>query len=122
MPQTPDAGPVSPARRRLLAALASVAVLPALLRTAPARAASLDDLRRSGAAGERYDGFAVARQPSAQTTVAQVNAERRRIYAERAKQQGVPAVQVGRVYARQIFANAPAGTYFLGEDGRWVRK
>ena len=51
-----------------------------------------------------------------------VNAKRRAIYAERAKEQGTTADQVGRVYARQILTKAPAGTWFLKESGKWVRK
>ena len=51
-----------------------------------------------------------------------VNAKRRAIYAARAKEQGTAADQVGRVYARQILGKAPAGTWFLQESGKWVRK
>ena len=106
--------------RRVLAAF----LLLVFAAFSPAAAQSLDELRRQGAIGERYDGFAIVRQPSAavQALVSQVNAQRSRIYAERAKQQNAPADQVGRVYARQIFQQAPQGTYFLDESGRWVRK
>ena len=110
-------------RRRLLAALPLAAAALAGL-AAPAAAQSLDDFRKQGIIGERYDGLAVVRQPNAaaQALVDRVNARRSRIYAERAAQQKVPAAQVGKVYAREIFNRAPAGTWFLGEDGRWVKK
>ena len=87
-----------------------------------AAAQSLDALRASGAVGERYDGYAVARDGSAAGVVAQVNAQRRQIYEQRAAQQKVPVEQVGRVYAGEIFQNAPAGTQFLDATGKWVRK
>lgn len=87
-----------------------------------AAAQSLDALRASGAVGERFDGYAVARQSSAAGVVAQVNAQRRQIYEQRAAQQKVPVEQVGRVYAGEIFQNAPAGTHFLDATGKWVRK
>lgn len=87
-----------------------------------AAAQSLDALRASGAVGERYDGFAVARDSSAAAVVSQVNAQRRQIYEQRAAQQRVAADQVGRVYAREIFQSLPAGAWFLDESGRWVRK
>jgi hypothetical protein len=58
----------------------------------------------------------------ARSAVDAVNAKRRAIYAERAKEQGTAADQVGRVYARQILTKAPAGTWFLKESGEWVRK
>jgi len=111
-------------RRRLLAALSLLAAMAVAGRAAPAAAQSLDDFRRQGTIGERYDGLAVLRQPNAaaQAVVDRINAQRSRIYADRAQQQKVPAAQVGKVYAREIFDKAPAGTWFLGEDGRWVRK
>ncbi len=94
------------------------------LAVAPASAQSLDQLRKSGAVGERFDGFAVARQGggSARTIVDQINAKRRQIYAKRASQQGVSVDQVGRVYAKSIMAKAPRGTWFLDQSGRWFQK
>jgi len=88
----------------------------------PALAASLDQLRASGAVGERFDGFAQALQSGAAGTVDQVNAKRRQIYTERAASEGVSPGQIGRVYARQIFAKAPPGTRFLQENGAWITK
>ncbi|RMD61881.1 MAG: DUF1318 domain-containing protein [Alphaproteobacteria bacterium] len=89
---------------------------------APTQAQDLDALRASGAVGETAEGYLVARDPSFQAFVDQVNAKRRRIYAERAKAQGVPVDQVGRVYAKEIFDDAPPGTWFRGPDGKWVQK
>lgn len=89
-----------------------------------AGAQSLNALRASGAVGEGYDGFARVRQAGggARSVVDAVNAKRRAIYAERAKEQGTTADQVGRVYARQILTKAPAGTWFLKESGEWAHK
>ncbi len=104
-----------------LAVLATVALVLGL--SAPAaRAQSLDDLRASGAVGERYDGYAQALQSSAGATVKQVNAKRQKIYAERAASEGVSVDQIGRIYAQQIFAKAPPGTKFLQENGSWIAK
>ena len=112
-----------PSRRGFFLAL-SLAVLLVAGFAAPAAAQSLDDFRKQGIIGERYDGLTMVRQPNAaaQALVSQVNAKRSRIYAERAQQQKVSPEQVGKVYARHIFSRAPAGTWFLGEDGRWVQK
>jgi hypothetical protein len=84
----------------------------------------LDDLRASGAVAERYDGFVMVKDGggNAQSVVDRVNAERQAIYAERAKQQNVTAEAVGQVYAAQIMAAAPSGTWFLGADGSFARK
>ncbi len=88
----------------------------------PVLAQSLDQLRASGAVGERYDGYAVALQSSAASVVQQVNAKRRQIYQQTADKEGASVDQIGRVYARQIFAKAPPGTKFLQENGSWIAK
>ncbi|MCH7778462.1 MAG: YdbL family protein [Gemmatimonadetes bacterium] len=88
----------------------------------PALAQSLDQLRASGAVGERYDGYAEALQSGAAGVVQQVNAKRRQIYQQTADKEGASVDQIGRIYARQIFAKAPPGTKFLQENGSWVTK
>lgn len=100
-------------------------LLATLLAGTAVQAQTLDAWRASGELGERYDGLAVARDTAsaaARAMAEQVNAERRRIYQTRAGEQRVPAEQVGNVYAREVFRGAPAGTWFLAEDGRWQRK
>jgi uncharacterized protein YdbL (DUF1318 family) len=104
-----------------LAALAAVFAV-VLIAAGPLAAQSLDSLRASGAVGERFDGYAEARDSSAAALVKTVNAKRRQIYEQRAKAQGVSADQVGRVYAKEILEDAPGGTYFHQENGAWVKK
>ncbi len=106
------------ARAMILAA----AVLVLGLSAPPALAQSLDQLRASGAVGERYDGYAQALQSGAAGVVQQVNAKRRQIYRQTADKEGASVDQIGRVYARQIFAKAPPGTKFLQENGSWIAK
>jgi len=89
---------------------------------AAAQARMLDAPRAAGTVGERFDGFAVARDASAAALVEQVNAERRKVYADRARSDGVPPDQVGRVYAQEIFKSAPAGTWLQQESGQWMQK
>ena len=102
--------------------LVALGFLLSLALSLPAGAQSLDGLRSSGAVGERFDGYLVARDASAAGFVSQVNAQRKKIYQERATAQGVPVDQVGRVYAEKIFNDAPAGTWIQKPDGSWVRK
>lgn len=113
------AGRLWPALMVLLALLVAAA-------PEPAAAQSLDKYRAGGHIGERFDGYAMATQPNPSAAIKKlvrsVNAQRRGIYQQRAQQQKVPADQVGRVYAQQILKKAPSGTYFLGENGKWVRK
>jgi len=110
-----------PSRRLVLA-------LPLALLAAGAFAQSrtLVGPRRAGTVGERYDGYAVVRDPASAAAlgplVEQVNAERRKVYAQRAAADGVPVDQIGRIYAAEIFKSAPAGTWFLQESGQWVQK
>lgn len=108
--------------RRLL--LAGLLLLVAVGATAQDRV--LDAPRAAGTVGERYDGYAVVRDQSRAASVAtlveRVNAERRKIYSDRAAAERVPVDQIGRVYAAQIFKSAPPGTWFLQESGQWIRK
>ncbi len=85
-------------------------------------AASLQDLRASGALGESASGYAVARDTSATAEVAAINKERKAVYTNKATAQGVSIDQVGKVYAKQIFKNVPAGTWLQYEQGQWLQK
>ena len=111
--------------RRIAGILAFMAIMAVSL-PATGWAQSLADLRAQGVVGERYDGMAVVRtsggSADVQKFVADVNAKRQKIYAERSAQQKVPIGQVGRVYAKQIYAELPAGSWFLDESGTWRRK
>lgn len=105
--------------------LLSLLVMTALalpLLAEPVAAQSLDDLRASGKVGEGYDGFAVARDSSAASTVKTVNAKRRAIYEQQAAQQKISVKQVGMVYANEIVQQVPKGTWILTADGKWRQK
>jgi uncharacterized protein YdbL (DUF1318 family) len=105
-----------------LLSLLAVAALALPLLAGPAAAQSLDELRASGKLGERYDGFAVARDPGVADQVKAINDKRRTIYQQQADKQGVPLDQVGLVYANEIVQQVPAGTWILTADGEWRRK
>jgi hypothetical protein len=85
----------------------------------------LDAPRAAGSVGERYDGYAVVRgtaSPETTALVDKVNAERRAVYTQRAQSEAVPIEAIGRFYAAEIIKAAPAGTWFLAENGEWSRK
>ena len=92
----------------------------------PARAADIDSYRAQGVIAERFDGYVqlkAANAPAdAKALVGSVNAKRAAIYKKRAAADNVPVADVGKIYAKQIFADAPSGTYFLKSDGSYVRK
>lgn len=92
---------------------------------AQSQARLLDGPRAAGTVGERYDGYAVARgsvSPDIAALIERVNAERRAVYAQRAKSDGAPIDAVGKIYAGQIMNSAPPGTWFLSETGQWTQK
>ena len=85
----------------------------------------LDEPRAAGLVGERFDGYAVARgtvPPDIAALIAKVNAHRKETYEKRAAARNVPVDVIGRFYAAEIVQRAPAGTWFLGENGKWTRK
>jgi len=107
--------------RRALLGLAAAAGAIALLPRA-GHAASLKDLLASGAVGERFDGYVQSRNGSGQDVVNDVNAKRRGIYEQRARETGTSVADVGRIYAAELYQKAPGGTWFLLENGSWVQK
>ncbi len=85
----------------------------------------LDGPRAAGLVGERFDGYAVPHgsvPPDVAALIDQVNTHRKDTYEKRAVARNVPADAIGRLYAAEIVRRAPAGTWFLGENGRWTRK
>src|SRR3546814_20471249 len=70
---------------------AATLVLPLL--AGPAAAQSLDELRASGKVGERYDGFAEARDPAVAAQVKEINAKRTANYQQQADKEGVPLAE-----------------------------
>lgn len=87
----------------------------------PAHADALDDARSAGAVGERYDGFAVARDPSASGLVDSTNAKRMDFYKKKASEQGVAVEEIQAIYAQAIRERAQSGWWFETRSG-WQQK
>ena len=113
-----------PAYRSILLIVALFAS--ALLASTPADARPIDDYRAQGIIAERFDGYVELRAgdapADARQLVDEVNGKRRALYEQRAKEQGVSAAEVGKVYAPQILEDAPGGTYFMQPDGSYIQK
>jgi len=115
-------------RRPFLGVAGALAVLLAVTVTPVAALAggSLDSYRAEGVVAERFDGFVelrAANAPSeARALVEDVNAQRRALYAQRAKESNVSVDQVGKLYATKIAETAPRGTYFRQPNGGYVQK
>lgn len=113
-------------RRRLglgaFCTAALLAVAPALVH---AQTRPLDAPRAAGLVGERYDGMAVVRGAApadVSALVAAANAERKKIYSDRAATDHVSVDAIGQIYAAEIIKSAPAKTWFLSEAGQWSQK
>jgi uncharacterized protein len=116
-----------PTRRGFVGVMLAGAGILAIGPFAGARAQSrlLDGPRAAGTVGERYDGFAVVRgaaSPEVAALVAQVNAERRAVYVQRAQNDKISVDAVGRIYALEILKTAPPKTWFLSDTGQWSQK
>jgi uncharacterized protein len=91
-----------------------------------ADAASLEDAKASGQVGERVDGYVgfVASEAPADVVamVKDVNNQRRQRYGEIAAKTGASLKEVGLLAGRKLIDKAPAGTYVMGADGRWIQR
>ena len=113
--------------RRFLVVGAFCAVALVALAPAPgyAQLRPLDGPRAAGLVGERYDGMAVLRGAASADVAALVassNAERKKIYTDRAATDRVSVEAIGRIYAAEIIRSAPPKTWFLSEAGQWSQK
>jgi uncharacterized protein YdbL (DUF1318 family) len=76
--------------------------------------------------GERVDGYVGAVDPSpspeVRALVDEINAARRRTYAEIAEKNGVGIAAVAEQAAVKLIERAPAGTWIFDSTGQWKRK
>lgn len=107
--------------KTLLGTISAILLTLALSGT-PALADSLADLRASGAVGESFSGYVVARDSGARAEADAINAKRKTVYQGKAAAQGVSIEQVGKVYAVEILKKIPAGTWVQKENSQWVQK
>jgi len=95
-------------------------------------ALTLDDARAQGLVGEDWTGYvaAVSASPSAEVKalIADVNAKRKAVYEQIAKQNStaqdpVSADDIARIGAPKVFERAAPGTYIRTAAGQpWKRK
>jgi len=94
-------------------------------------ALTLDEARQQGLVGEDWTGYVAAVSPNpspeVQALVADVNNQRRTVYAQIAKQTSTPADpvtpdDVGRLGAGKIFDRAAPGTFLRLQGQAWKKK
>ena len=89
-------------RNRLVAAAVAALTASVLLLPLPASAQSAEQLRINAQACELPSGYMRAIDNSMRGAVERINAERRRLYEEQARDEGVTVEAVGQIYARQL--------------------
>jgi len=81
------------------------------------------DLGWVGEQRNGYLGLVDAKAPaSAQQLIRQVNAERRRHYAEIAAKNQIELNKVELLAAEKALQKTPSGQFIQSADGRWIRK
>ena len=89
-------------RKSLVAAVFAAMAGCALLLPLPAVAQSAEQLRANAQACELPNDYMRAIDNSMRDAVERINAERRRLYEQQAREEGVSVEAVGQVYARQL--------------------
>lgn len=88
------------------------------------RVPEINKLKSAGIIGEKADGLLgfVKPSPGDEALVEAENKDRKAVYAEIAKNQGVSADTVAKRRALQIAEQAPAGHWLQNADGKWHQK
>jgi uncharacterized protein YdbL (DUF1318 family) len=109
----------------VVAALVLMSAGAVYAQTAAAKAA-VDAAKTAGQVGEQADGFlglvSTDAPPAVRAAVTEINEGRAAVFREAAAKAGTTADAAGVATARTIFERIPAGQYYQGADGRWVRK
>lgn len=117
-----SSNPMMTTRRSFLTVMGgAIAAGTVLVGIQPALADALDDARSAGTVGERYDGYAVARDPSASNLVNSTNQQREAFYKQKAAEQGVAIGEIQAIYAQAIREKARSGWWFQTRSG-WEQK
>ena len=92
--------------------------------TVLAQSMSLDQAQKQGLVGERRDGYVgvVKNAPGVQALVDQVNLQRRQIYRDIARKNGIPLNSVEALAGQKAISSARSGEMVQSSSGSWVRK
>ena len=107
--------------KKLMTSLVALALLVAL----PAMAITLKEAQSQGLVGEANSGYiAVVQQssPELEQLVAEVNAKRKRAYADIAKRNNIDISQVAARAAEKLESRLSKGDYYQDNLGRWKQK
>ncbi len=84
----------------------------------------IDALKAQGIVGENHQGYVeyVGSNRAKEEVITAENNDREKVYAAIAKQQGMPADQVGRRRAMQIEKKSKPGLWFKDQNANWNKK
>lgn len=113
-------------RMRAWAALFGLALATAVAPAALALPDALEAARRDGIVGEQVDGYLGLVKGDAPADIRRqveaVNAQRRKKYAEIAKERNVDVAAFAAITGKKLVEESPPGSFVRGGDGRWVEK
>lgn len=104
--------------------LLSVIAVAIITVSSAAFALDLQTARKSGAVGEKLDGYIAVVKPSAdaEALVADVNKKRKQEYEKISKQNGQPVDVVAKLAAEQIINKLATGSLYQNASGSWQSK
>ena len=86
----------------------------------------IDAAKAAGTVGERADGYLGLvtgdAAPDVRRRVNEINAKRRALYEQLARETGTTVQEVGIITGEKQYAQTVSGHYYMGADGRWVAK
>ncbi len=109
-------------------ALAAMLVLGLAFAAPAARAGDplIDSAKASGLVGERIDGYLGLVGDDADAAIRrkvnEINAGRRALYEQTARQTNTTVEQVGIVTGEKLVSETPSGQFVMNAQGQWVRK
>lgn len=107
-------------------ALFGLAAMVALIAAAPAGAQSARQLKSTGMVGERLDGYLGIVHgnagPDVRSAVDQINAQRRQVYEQTARDSGRPLDEVLAVAGARLRDKARPGDWVHNAAGQWIQK
>jgi uncharacterized protein YdbL (DUF1318 family) len=109
-----------------LALAAGAAFAPAAFAQSAAAKATVDAAKAAGQVGEQMDGYlglvAADAPPAVRAAVAEINSGRTGAFQAAAAKAGTPVEAAAAATGKQLIDRLPAGQYYKGADGRWVKK
>ncbi len=95
-----------------------------LLVTAPAYALDLGGAKQQGLVGEQLNGYVgiVRSAPGVDALVNNINMQRRQLYQDVARKNGVPISSVEQLAGEKAINQAAPGTMVQDANGNWTRR